>query len=446
MPRKAAGLTAAKVKHAKPGRYGDGGGLYLFVRSESARFWVFRYTPKGGKMREMGLGPAGSGPGTISLAEARKRAGGLFAMVRAGVDPLAQREANAETEKARAQTAAILAITFREAATRYIDAHTPSWANAKHAQQWGNTLTTYAYPHFGDVAVADVGTAHVLAALEPIWTAKAETATRVRGRVEAVLDYAKARGWRQGENPAAWKGHLSMTLPARAKVAPVEHHPALPWQQAGAFLKALCGQPGMSAKALEFAILTAARSAEVLKATWGEVDMAEKVWTVPASRMKARREHRVPLSDAALAVLADMAMMRRTTNPAAPVFPGNIDGKGLSVMALDMLLRRMNKAAEGARAPWVAADGRAIVPHGFRSTFRDWASEATAYPREVAEMALAHAVGNAVEAAYRRGDLFAKRARLMDDWAAYCAKGAVSEGDNVMPLRPAMADVRGTSA
>ncbi|MBN8890987.1 MAG: hypothetical protein BGP12_12380 [Rhodospirillales bacterium 70-18] len=436
MPRKAAGLTALQVRTAKPGRYGDGNGLYLLVRSKEARFWLFRYTPAGGKMREMGLGRAGSGDDCVSLADAREKAAGLHGLVRAGVDPLAQREADAAAGKAAAQDAAVKAISFKDASARYIAAHEPSWANPKHRQQWTNTLATYADPHFGDVPVSGVGTAHVLAALEPIWTAKPETASRVRGRVEAVLDYAKARGWREGENPAAWKGHLSMTLPARAKVAAVEHHPALPWQQVGAFLTALRSRASIAARALEFGILTAARSGEVMGARWGEIDLAERVWTVPAARMKAGREHRVPLSGAALAVLDGMAKLRRTDSPDGFVFPGAAPGKGLSVMALDMAVRRMNKTDKpDALPPWRGAGGRAVVPHGFRSTFRDWAAETTAYPNEVVEMALAHAVGDKVEAAYRRGDLFDKRRRLMDEWAGFCERSRKVQGDNVAVLR-----------
>ncbi len=422
MPRKAAGLSALKVKTAKPGRYGDGGGLYLFVRAEDARFWMFRYTPKGGKMREMGLGRAGAGAGCVSLAGAREKAAGLYALVRAGIDPLNQRDAATAAAKATAQDAAVKAITFKDASARYITAHAPAWSNPKHAQQWGNTLATYADPHFGDVPVSGVETAHVLAALEPIWTTKPETASRVRGRIEAVLDYAKARGWRTGENPAAWKGHLAMTLPARAKVAAVVHHAALPWQDVGAFMEALEGQLGIAALALRFAILTAARTGEVIGATWGEVDVAGAVWSIPAGRMKGRREHRVPLSAPVLALLAEVGKLRREAdNPAAPVFPGANPSKGLSNMAMLLLLRRMERAD--------------LTTHGFRSAFRDWTAETTAYPTEVAEMALAHAVGNKVEAAYRRGDLFEKRRRLMDDWAGYCDQPAPANSAKVVPLR-----------
>ncbi len=273
--------------------------------------------------------------------------------------------------------------------------------------QWRNTLDTYAHPHFGDLPVGEVGTEHVLAALEPIWRVKPETATRVRGRVESVLDYATAREWRRGENPARWRGHLANLLPARGKVAPVVHHAALPWPEIGALLPLLRAQEGIAAKALHFLILTAARSGEVLGARWGEVDLASKVWTVPAARMKAGKEHRVPLSEPALAVLRAMVDLRLVDSAEAFVFPGAQPGRPLSIMAMTMVLRRMKRAD--------------LTVHGFRSTFRDWVGEATGTQREVAEAALAHSLADKTEAAYARGDLFAKRVRLMEQWARFCA-------------------------
>ena len=406
MGRKATALTAAKVKNAKPGRYGDGNGLYLLVRSAEARFWIFRYT-RAGRMREMGLGRAGDDDAAVKLVEARDKAADLHKMVRAGVDPLDKREADAAQAAADTQKAAIRAITFRTVAERYLAAHEKTWRNAKHRDQWRNTLDTYAHPHFGDLSVAEVRTEHVLAALEPIWRIKPETATRVRGRVESILDYATARDWRTGENPARWRGHLANLLPARGKVAPVEHHAALPWAEIGAFLPALKAQAGVSARALQFLILTTARSGEVLGARWGEIDLAAKVWTVPATRMKAGREHRVPLSEAALAVLTDMAKLRTADSAEAFVFPGAAKDRPLSIMAMTMVLRRMKRGE--------------LTVHGFRSSFRDWVGEATGTPREVAEAALAHTLADKTEAAYARGDLFAKRRRLMDDWAKFCA-------------------------
>lgn len=406
MGRKADGLTALKVKNAKPGRYGDGNGLYLFVRTTDAKFWVFRYTREG-RMREMGLGRAGDGDEAVTLAEARDKAIDLFRLVRAGVDPLAQREAEAKAAAADAQKATIRGITFRTVAERYLDTHEKTWRNPKHRMQWRNTLEAYAHPHFGALSVGEIGTEHVLAALEPIWRAKPETATRVRGRVESVLDYATARDWRTGENPARWRGHLANLLPARGKVAPVEHHAALPWHEIGAFLPLLKAQAGVSAKALHFLILTAARTGEALGARWGEIDLVAKLWTVPAARMKAGREHRVPLSAAALAILADMKELRMVDSPDAFVFPGAQANRPLSIMAMTMVLRRMKYGD--------------LTVHGFRSTFRDWVGEATGTPREVAEAALAHTLADKTEAAYARGDLFAKRVRLMEQWAKFCA-------------------------
>jgi integrase len=418
MPRRATGLNAAKARTAGPGRYGDGNGLYLVVRSADSRSWVFRYV-RNGTMREMGLGSACGGSAAVTLAEARQRAGELMKRVRAGADPLADRETERAALKAEKQLAAVRGISFRTVAGYYLVAHGFGWKSAKHRLLWASTLETYAAPHIGDLPVADIGTEHVLAALQPIWQAKPETAGRVRGRIEAVLDYAKVRGWRSGENPARWKGHLDQLLPAQSRIAPVEHHAALPYNEIGAFMVALRLQQGISAKALEFAILTAARTGDALAASWGEVDLREAVWTVPANRMKVGKEHRVPLSEPAMALLTDMAKLRASDDPALTIFPGARAGRPLSNMAMLMTLRRMERAD--------------LTAHGFRSTFRDWAAERTAYPAEVAEMALAHAVGNAVEAAYRRGDLFDKRRRLMDDWAAFCA--APQATGRVVPLR-----------
>ncbi len=421
MPRKATGLSAAKVRTAKPGRYGDGDGLYLLVRSEELRFWVFRYTPRGGKLREMGLGRAGAGRNCVSLADARDKASQLFAQVRAGLDPLAERERSEAAARAAQQDAAVKATTFREAAARYITGHSASWRNSKHASQWASTIETYANAVFGDIPVSDIGTAHVLAAIEPIWKTKSETASRLRGRIETILDFAKAREWRDGENPAAWKGHLSLALPARSKIAKIKHHAALPWREMGDFMNLLAIQKGIGALALRFAILTAARSGEVRGAVWQEIDLQAATWIIPADRMKAEREHRVPLSEPVLAILSEMAALRTNTDPQALIFPGQSEGRPLSDMSLTAVLRRMSRGD--------------LTAHGFRSTFKDWASEMTAYPAELSEMALAHTIGSKVEAAYRRGDLFEKRRRLMVDWAAYCGRIAESVGGNVLALR-----------
>jgi integrase len=431
VPRKAAGIEAVMVRKLAPGRYGDGGGLYLLVRPPSdrqkeagekdgGRFWLFRYRLTG-KMREMGLGAA-DGKGAVSLKDARAKAAALNRMVKERIDPLMQREAEAEAAKAAAQAAVARVKTFRDVVKLYLAAHERGWRNAKHRAQWETSLDAFAMPHMGDLPVADVATAHVMAALEPIWHAKAETASRVRGRIEAVLDYAKARGWRSGENPARWRGHIANMLPARTKVARVQHHAALPWRDIAAFMAALRAESGMSALALEFTILTAARTGEVLGARWAEMDLEQAVWTVPGERMKAGREHRVPLSGPALAVLRAVLKLR-DVEAGDWVFPGAKAGRPLSSMGMLMLLRRMERVD--------------LTAHGFRSTFRDWTSETTGYSREVAEAALAHALSDKVEAAYRRGDLFEKRRRLMADWAAFCARPAL-EG-RVVPMRGAAA-------
>jgi integrase len=314
----------------------------------------------------------------------------------------------------------VRAITFRSVANDYIKAHAPAWRNPKHRAQWRSTLDTYVHPVIGDMPVTDVATAHVMAVLGPIWTIKPETATRVRGRIEAVLDYAKASEWRGGENPARWRGHLDNLLPARRKVRAVKHHAALPWTEAGTFLAELRQQAGMGAKALEFAVLTAARSGEVLGARWKEIDLLAGVWTVPAARMKAGVEHRVPLSAPALALLGEVAKLRLSDSAEAFVFPSPVPTRPLSNMAMTMVLRRMHRSH--------------LTVHGFRSCFRDWTAETTGFPREVAEAALAHTLEDKVEAAYRRGDLFDKRRALMNAWGSFCANIYVRSEGNIFVL------------
>ena len=410
-----------KVRTSKPGRLTDRDGLILFTKEPGLRFWILRYSING-KRREMGLGPAGEGPRDVTLAEARQRTADLRKLIKSGIDPLAQRDAEAAAQKAAAQKAAAQAVTFKAVADLYMSAHETAWKNSKHRDQWRNTLATYAFPFFGELPVGDVLTAHVMSALAPIWTDKPETATRVRGRIESVLDYATARGWRTGENPARWRGHLANLLPARGKVAKVEHHAALPWRDIGTFMEALGKREAgsVAALALRFAILTAARSGEVLGATWAELDLTEAVWKVPAERMKAGREHRVPLTDAALDVLRQAAALRTSKAAGAFVFPGQRPGLSLSVMALAMVLRRMGR--------------HDLTVHGFRSTFRDWCAEATSFDRDTAEAALAHAVRDKVEAAYRRGDQLDKRRRRMEAWATFCAVPAAPAA-SVTPIR-----------
>lgn len=414
-------LSAAFVRTAKPGRYCDGDGLYLLIKKSGARFWIFRFKANGGKLREAGLGRAGEERNCVRLSEAREKASNLFKQVKSGIDPLAARDAAIAAAKSAAQDAAVRGITFRAAAHRYIAGHAATWGNPKHAKQWASTLDAYANPVFGELSIADVATPHVLAALEPIWLTKPETASRVRGRVEKILDFAKTRGWRLGENPAAWKGHLALTLPARSKVRRVQHHAAIPWREIGDFMHSLRNQAGTGARALGFGNLTAARSGEVRGACWREIDLSTATWVIPARRMKGGREHRVPLSEPALAILREMAAARLTDDADALIFQGRDPRRPLSDMSLTAVLRRMKRGD--------------LTVHGFRSTFRDWVAEATAYPAELAEMALSHAIGNKVEAAYRPGDLFEKRRRLMDDWAVFCSMPSAKEGTNVVALR-----------
>ena len=415
MPKKISNaLTPLSVKNAKPGRHADGGGLNLLVKDSGARSWVYRFMLRG-KSRDVGLGPA-VGSGAVSLADARDLAAALRLKVKAGVDPLAERLETATANAAAAQASKVAGITFRAVAEAHIAAHSDGWRNAKHRQQWSSTLATYAYPVIGDLPVADVATAHVLSILEPIWKAKPETAARLRGRIEAILDAAKARGYRQGENPARWRGHVAQILPGRTHLSR-GHHKAMPYSALAAFIAKLRSREAMAALALEFAILTAVRTGEAIGATWGEVDLAKAIWTIPAERTKTGREHRVPLSPRAVEILE--ALKPLGSGSTVFLFAGN-KGK-LSSMAMAMLLRRMDVD---------------VTVHGFRSTFRDWAAECTGYAHEVCEMALAHTIGNKAEAAYRRGDLFDKRRRLMSDWAAYC-ETVMESAENVTAIRRA---------
>jgi integrase len=347
----------------------------------------------------MGLGPLH----TIGLAEARKRAQEARRLVLDGIDPLAAKQSKQRQQKLETAKA----VTFQDCAARYIAAYRAGWRNAKHAAQWDATLATYAYPVIGGLPVSAVEISHVTKILEPIWVTKTETATRIRGRIEAVLDYARTHRWREGENPARWRGHLENVLPKRSKVRKVKHHAALPWREIAKFMVDLEKQEGIAAMALRFAILTAARTGEVIGAHWSEIDLNQAVWTVPAERMKAGREHRVPLSEAALVVLRVAEKQRTSSDAGTFVFPGSKEGKPLSNMAMLSLLRRMERDDLTAR--------------GFRSTFRDWAAE-TGQPADIVEAALAHVVGNKTVAAYQRGDLLERRRRLVAAWAAFCAR------------------------
>jgi integrase len=404
MPRKLSNaLTPLTVKNAQPGRHADGGGLHLLVKETGARSWVYRFMING-KSRDVGLGPAGKDG--ISLAAARDARDALRLKVKAGIDPIEERDRQAAAALAAAQAAKIASVTFKSAAATYISANEEGWRNDKHRQQWRSTLETYVYPVIGDLQVSEISTAHVLAILEPMWKTKAETAGRVRGRIETILDAAKARGYRDGENPARWRGHIAQILPARAKLAR-GHHKALAYDQLPAFMDDLRQREAIAALALEFTILTASRTGEVIGARWDEVDLEKGIWIIPATRMKAGREHRVPLSAQAVDILKGTEALGKPW-----LFP-SARGGTLSGMAMSMLLRRMNVD---------------VTVHGFRSCFRDWAAECTAYPHEVAEMALAHTVESKVERAYRRGDLFDKRRRLMESWAAHCAGNSATNG------------------
>ena len=392
-PRAAATIT-------EPGRYADGGGLYLVVGQGQSRKWVFRFKWHG-RLVDMGLGAASS----VTLAKARDRAGNARKLLVDGINPLESKRAD--------QTVP----TFGDMADRLVSDLGPQWRNEKHRAQWKTTLENDA-AKLRPIPVDKVETADVLAVLKTIWATKPETASRLRGRIERVLDAAKAKGVRSGENPARWRGHLDHLLPKRQKLTR-GHHAALPFEKVPGFIAELRGRDAVAAMALEFAIYSAARSGEVRDATWGEIDLAAKVWTVPANRMKAGREHRVPLSARAVAIL-EKARDLSSGEPEAVVFPGIKSGSSLSDAAFDRLLKRMGfKSGE-------------LTPHGFRSSFRDWAGEASTFPRELAEAALAHVVGDATERAYRRGDALEKRRKMMDAWARFCEPKAA--GSNVTPL------------
>jgi integrase len=415
MARAIGKLSAVTVKTAGKGMYSDGAGLYLHVNAAGARSWIFRFMLNG-KAREMGLGPVH----TIPLAEARRRAAECRRQRLDGTDPIEARRAGKVQAQERARLDAAKAMSFEACAHAYISAHRDGWKSPKSLAAWQGTLETDVFPVFGKVPVAAIDTGLVTKALQPIWTKKPETASRVRGRIEAILGYAVVHGWRPaGVNPATWRGHLDKVLPKKAKVRQLEHHAALTFPAIPAFMEELRRESSTAASALEFTILNAARTGEVIGARWSEIDGAAKLWVIPGRRMKGGREHRVPLSAPALAILDELAE-RRTGEF---IFAGGVAGRPLSNMAMLQLLRRME------------CDD--VTVHGFRSTFRDWAAERTRFQNEVIEMALAHAISDKVEAAYRRGDLFDKRRRLMEAWGGYCAVAPTAADDNVRPLRRA---------
>jgi integrase len=405
MAREINRLSSLAVNRAsEPGYYPDGAGLYLQVSLSGTKSWIYRYSSSG-RSREMGLGSIAA----LNLSDARARAKECRQQRTMRIDPLEEKRASAQRQKLEDAKA----ITFADAAAKYIAAHEASWHNEKHRSQWKSTLETYASPVIGPLSVAAIDTSLVLRIVEPMWRTKPETAARVRGRIESVLNWATACGFRQGENPARWKGHLDRLLPARGKVRTVKHHAALPYEELPAFMTNLRAREGSGARALEFTILTGLRTGEVIGARWSEIDLQRKVWIVPAERMKARREHRVPLSDRVIEILMNLPRMDDF------LFPGERSGKPLSNMAMLKTLDRLGRGD--------------LTVHGFRSTFRDWAAERTNFPNHVVEMALAHTIGNKVEAAYRRGDLFEKRLRLMDAWAEYATK--TPEVGEVIKLR-----------
>jgi integrase len=405
-------LSAVKVATLKqPGYYADGGSLYLRVAPGGSKGWIFRFTIAG-RTRDAGLGAFP----TVGLVAARVEAQQRRQLVAAGVDPIEARKKDREA----ARIASGKATTFEQCAKAFIASHEAGWRSDIHRRQWRKSLVTHALPVIGALPVQAVDTALVLKVLEPLWKEKPETASRVRQRIERVLSWAKVRGYREGENPAVWRGHLDQLLPPKRKVRQVAHHAAMPYREIGALMAKLRSEAGLPARALEFLILTATRTGEALGARWVEIDLDQRMWTIPAGRMKASREHRVPLSERAIAILNEIVEIRHNEF----VFPSAKQGRPLT---RNVLLRLLHRLSDGEPA---------VTPHGFRSSFREWAAEATNFPREAAELALAHAVGDSVERAYQRGDLLEKRRKLMEAWARYCGPVGTSE---VIQLRNAAA-------
>jgi integrase len=403
-------LSAFAVKNTtERGLYADGGGLYLQIARNGSKSWILRYR-LGGRRRYCGLGSLLR----VTLAEARKRAGEARGILMDGNDPIAIKQG----QRTAARLSVARTMTFAKAATQYIDAHRASWsAKSTSAQVWINSLKQYVHPVIGSLPVQDIDTGLVMRVIEPIWAVKTETASRIRGRIEAILDWAKTRGFRTGDNPATWEGHLENLLPAKAKIVSVVHHEAMPYADLPTFMAQLRQQRTPGARALEFTILTAARTGETVKADWSEIDLASKTWTIPAVRMKARKEHTVALSDAAVKLLTALPTREGFVFGDAKV------GKSIEARAMFTVLQR-------------DMGQQSITVHGFRSTFSDWAHECTVFPAELIEMALAHSVGSAVARAYRRGDMFERRSALMSAWADFCA-GKMQPSATVTELRRA---------
>ena len=393
MPRLEKRLSAVGLRHLEPGMHNDGLGLYLQHTPAGNKSWIFRFMLDG-KARAAGLGPLH----TVSLAEARIKAQGMRKLLLEGIDPLAEKQ----RARSIARLDAARAVTFKDAAERYIEAHRAGWRSVKHADQWTASLETYAYPIIGKLPVAEVDTALMMRILEPIWKTKTETASRVRGRCEAVLNWATARGFRTGVNPATWRGHLDKLLPKKTKVAPVRHHPAMPYAEVPSFMAELRkDHDGLSSLALELTILTALRTKEAIGAQWREFDFERCVWTVPDVRMKGGRTHRVPLSQSAAALVKRVPRIAGSPY----LFPGMRQNQYLSNAAMHELLKGIRPG---------------LTVHGFRSSFRDWVAAETNYAGEIAEAALAHVLGDKAEAAYLRSDTLEKRRALMEDWGRYC--------------------------
>jgi integrase len=419
-------LTATFVKNAPQGFHRDGDGLYLRVKDTGAKSWVLRFRLHGEERRAgVGAYPA------VGLAEARERADELRRQIRSGIDPVDARKRQTAEKREQSRLEEAKRMTFDQCAQAYINGKKAEWKNAKHGQQWENTLATYASPLLGNLSIADIDLGLVMKVLDPIWRDKTETASRVRSLIEAVLDWAKVHGYRSGDNPAQWRGNLDNLLPMPKKVSKPENQPALDYRLMGAFMAHLRQQTSIGAKPLELAILANARAGEVCCATWSEIDSAHKCWIIPAGRMKAGKEHRIPLSDAAIRLLESLPRVAGSEF----IFPGTKEGKAISDATMNKLIRQMHESEiQAGRAGYIdTKQGRVVVTHGFRSTFRDWAGETTAYTREVIEHAMAHQLKDKAEAAYARGSMLEKRRRLMDDWAVYCSRLPVL--GEVTPIR-----------
>jgi integrase len=411
MERKLNRLNALGIKRAtKKGLHADGGGLYLRIAEGGTKGWIFRYV-RNGRARDMGLGSINA----LSLAQARERAAECRTFLANDIDPIQRREVERQSQ----ELTAAKTKTFRQCAEAFIDSHEASWTNATHRRQWRVSLEQHVYPALGSVQADKIDTALVMKAIEPIWRKRNTTAARLRTRIESILDWAKTMGCRTGENPARWRGHLENLLPKPKRVHRIKHFVALPYMDIGAFLEKLRYRDSDQSRLLQFLILTGARSGEATHATWDEIDLEAKTWTIPATRMKAKADHRVPLSEDALAILEKMKESRQGDY----VFPSWRQGRPMSHRTIRVLAQE------------IAADD-AITVHGFRSTFRDWAAERTNFPREIAEKALAHAIGDETERAYQRGDLFEKRRRLMDAWAQFCSTPVAD--NTVVPISSVM--------